>query len=318
MDTLVDAGRAGQRDPQLSFGPGDLVAKRYRITRNIGIGGTGEVYEATDTSLGAQVALKTLNRTEAQFAESLERFRREMVLSRRVTHPNVVRNFDLGEHEDAKGKRILFLTMELLGGENLERRLKARGPLSPGAALEVARQIADGLDAAHDAGVIHRDVKPSNVMLLPAEEGHPERVVLTDFGLARSEQMDMVDLTASGDVIGTPLYMSPEQVKAGPATAASDIYSFGIVFYEMLSGKLPFHGTTPMAIALKRLKVPPAPIRQHVPDLDPTWEAAIGRCLELDPGKRFERAGYFVAALEGGAPQPSERRPLSRFLRRRR
>jgi serine/threonine protein kinase len=312
-DTIDRGGSTGEAGLEPRFAVGALVAKRYRIIRRIGVGGTGEVYEAVDTLLSTSVALKALNRAEAELADSLERFRRELLLARRVTHPNVIRNFDFGEHEDARGKRLMFFTMELLLGQSLETRLKLDGPLPAHEALAIGDQIAAGLDAAHGAGVIHRDIKPSNVMLLPAPEVPALRVVITDFGLARSDELDMVSLTGSGDVVGTPLYMSPEQVRAAPTTAATDVYSFGMVFYEMVTGKLPFTGDSSMVIALRRLKTPPTPVREHLPGLPASWETALHRCLDVDPSRRFARAGQFMAALRG---EPLDPAPRGRFFRR--
>jgi serine/threonine protein kinase len=282
-----------------------LLARRYHIVRLIGSGGVGEVYEAEDSALGLKVALKTLSATVTASAIALERFRREILLSRRVTHPNVCRTIDLGEHEWRNGQRITFLTMELLSGRSLADLLRGRGRRPYDEALAIATQIADGLQAAHDAGVIHRDLKPGNILLeTPAAGG--VRVVITDFGLARGHPTDQLTLTASDELLGTPLYMSPEQVES-PAglTPATDIYSFGIVLYEMITGQLPFTGIG-ISVALQRLTTPPVPVRQHLPDVDPVWETVLHRCLARDPKDRFASARDVAAALTGQpSPAPS-------------
>jgi serine/threonine protein kinase len=315
-DTTSDRPSAQPEQGGKIFRPGDLVAKRYRINRLIGEGGSGEVYAAADLALGEEVALKTLNPGEAQVALNLERFRREIHLSRKVTHPNVCRIFDLGEHEASGGRRTLFFTMELLSGSTLDARLDERRQMSTAEVLPIAEQIAAGLEAAHSSGVVHRDLKPGNIMLLRA--GDRERVVITDFGLARSSEIGAIELTESGEMVGTPLYMSPEQVRGTRCTQATDIYSFAIVLYEMLSAELPFDDINPLATALKRLKSPPTPIRQHLPDLPASWEATIHRCLEPDPTARFQRATEVIAALRGeiAASAPSRRATIASLVKR--
>jgi serine/threonine protein kinase len=292
--------------------PGTVISKRYRVVRLIGTGGTGEVYEANDVALGGSVAIKTLKAGYAESALVLERFRREIQLSRKVTHPNVCRIFDIGEAEREPGHRIVFLTMELLAGETLSARINRTGKLPPDEAMLVAEQVGDGLQAAHDAGVVHRDLKPGNIMLLPATEAARERVVVTDFGLARADA-DQLELTASGEMIGTPVYMSPEQVQCKPVTRATDIYSYGVVLYELLTGQLPFAEKTALATALKRINEPPTPIRSWLPDVDPRWEKTIHRCLERDPAKRFVNVRDVVAALRGQEPPEGGPPPRTGF-----
>jgi serine/threonine protein kinase len=298
--------------PNRIFADHELVAARYRVVRLIGTGGTGEVYEVVDVALGSEtVALKALYPIETADAIGLERFRREILLSRKVTHPNVCRIFDLGEHLKAGGARTLFLTMELLRGVSLSDRLDAHHAMPVDRILPTATQIAAGLAAAHEAGIVHRDLKPGNIMLLPPPgDSGPEKVVITDFGLARSETVGNSGITASGEIVGTPVYMSPEQVQAGPVSVATDVYSFGVVLYEMLTGHVPFDDVTPLATALKRLSAPPTPIRTWVNDVDPIWEATIDRCLAIDPADRFQSAAQVVAALRGEiSPHPSKASP---------
>jgi serine/threonine protein kinase len=287
------------------FAQGDLVAKRYRILRLIGAGGAGEVYAAEDVALGEQLALKTLSPGLAQSPVGLERFRREVSLSRRVTHPNVCRIFDLAEHEGTDGRWTFFFTMELLDGTSLAHRLQYGARMTTAEAFPLIAQIAAGLQAAHDSGVVHRDLKPGNIML-SGEQG--TRVVITDFGLARNQDLGAgaVTLTESGEMLGTPLYMSPEQVLGADITPASDIYAFGIVMYEMLTLGLPFEDVNLLATALRRLRQPPTPIRLRAPDLPARWVATIDRCLSLTPADRFARALDVATALEEQSPSPGE------------
>lgn len=286
-----------------AFAPGEKIAGRYHVVRFLARGGMGEVYEVEDQELRERVALKTIRSEVAKDHLTVERFRREIQLARKVTHPNVCRIFDLSFHGG-----LVFLTMELLEGETLAQRLRRAGPMSPEEALPIARQIAWALHAAHQAGIVHRDLKPGNVVLSGGERGL--RAVVTDFGLARLESgEDGMTLTAHAGVVGTPAYLAPEQVEGKEVTAAVDIYAFGIVLYEMLTGKVPFVGDTALSVAVRRLQERPASPRAHVPGLDPRWETAILRCLERDPASRFATAPEIIEALLDPAPQkaaPSE------------
>jgi serine/threonine protein kinase len=303
---LTNSERNGPSSIPGAFKPGDQVASRYMIVRLIGDGGTGEVFEALDTALGVAVALKTLKPAVAGNAVQLERFRREIQNARKVTHPNVCRIFDMGI-QSGSGHDRFFLTMELLGGISLAERLDRGHAFSPEAALPVMAQLAEGLDAAHAAGVVHRDLKPGNIMLLPAPAAPGgERAVITDFGLAVSEEQSDMRLTQSDELVGTPDYMAPEQAESGPAMPATDIYALGLILYEMLSKRLPFDAAgTALATVLLRRRAPPRPLHEVAPDVPAAWEAAILRCLEREPSQRFASAGELVAALEkglGGGP----------------
>jgi tetratricopeptide (TPR) repeat protein/tRNA A-37 threonylcarbamoyl transferase component Bud32 len=278
------------RQPQQdepAFPPGEIVAGRYRVVRFIARGGMGEVYEVEDLELRERVALKTIRAEVARDEVAVERFRREIQLARKVTHPNVCRIFDVAFHGG-----LILLTMELLEGETLGHRLRRSGRMSTAEALPVARQIADALDAAHQAGIIHRDLKPGNVVL--TERRGSLRAVVTDFGLARLEAGEAPahapDLTVQAGVVGTPAYLAPEQVESREITSAVDVYALGVVLYEMVTGVVPFTGETAIAVAIRRLREPPPSPRIHVPDLDPRWESAILRCLERDPASRFATA----------------------------
>ena len=314
-----DAGaKNGSSATPSAFVPDDLVASRYKVVRLIGSGGTGEVYEAIDTALGVSVALKALKPSFASSAVQLERFRREIQTARKVTHFNVCRIFDMGIQNGA-GRDRFFLTMELLAGVTLADRIERGAPYTPEEALPIVAQIADGLDAAHKAGVIHRDLKPGNIMLLPPPTGRfAERAVITDFGLALSEEQSEMRLTQSDELVGTPEYMAPEQAEPGPATPATDVYALGLILYEMLSKRRPFESAgTALATVLVRRRSPPRPLREVVPDVPAAWEAAVHRCLERPPGRRFATAGEVVAALrDSPLPGPAGSDPGTGFLGR--
>jgi len=312
------SGDAGERNGSRSaFAAGDMVASRYKIVRLIGSGGTGEVFEALDTALGVSVALKALKPSVAGSAVQLERFRREIQNARKVTHFNVCRIFDIGI-QNGSGRDRFFLTMELLTGPSLADRIEEGAPYSTEEALPIAEQIADGLDAAHAAGVIHRDLKPGNIMLLSPPTGRiAQRAVITDFGLALSEEQSDMRLTESDELVGTPEYMAPEQAEPGPATPATDIYALGLILYEMLSKRRPFETAgTALATVLVRRREPPRPLREVAPGVPAVWEAAIHRCLERDPARRFSSAGQFIAALGEGSGNPSGSDPGTGFFGR--
>lgn len=295
-------GDGPRRPPSRTFAPGDVLAERYLIVRFIAQGAMGEVYEAEDRALRGRVALKTVRPDIASDAQAVERFKREIALARLVTHPNVSRVYDLGVHRVSGGdERVLFLTMELLQGETLTSLLLRRRRLKRTEALPILKQIAAGLDAAHAVGVIHRDFKSGNVMLVPSGDRRKSvRAVVTDFGLARGLDLgsDLESLSGSGTVMGTPAYMAPEQVEGLAVTPAADIYALGIVAYEMMAGTRPFDSGGALAVAVQRLKEAPVSPRIHVPDLHPAWEVGILRCLEIDPTARPATAGDFVRALE--------------------
>jgi eukaryotic-like serine/threonine-protein kinase len=277
---------------------GDLLAEdRYRILRFLGEGGMGSVYEALDLELGISLALKTL-RAETTAPLALERFKREIHVARQVSHPNVCRLYDLGRHRSPDGQDLVFLTMQLLDGETLRERIARAGAFSPAEAWPLVRDMAAALDAAHQAGIVHRDFKSGNVMLVPSREGL--RAVVTDFGLAR----EMVDsgreaLTATAGFVGTPTYSSPEQIQGSEVGPASDIYAFGVVLYEMTTGRLPFDDApTPWIAVVRRLnEMPTAPL-VLVPTLPASWNEAILRCLEREPEERFENALEVAESLD--------------------
>ena len=314
------------------FTPGELVAERFRIVRFIAEGGMGQVYEAEDLVLGEAVALKFLSQHRAGNAQSMERFRREIQLARKVTHPNVCRTFDVFLHDPGDGEpHLQFVTLELLRGETLEEYLRRRGQLQEKEALPLVRQMANALAAAHDAGIIHRDFKTGNVILVPSprEEGNL-RAVITDFGLARptaqsmalekaanKTEDDRTPLTGEGAVVGTADTMAPEQLLGDEITPAVDLYAFGVVIYEMVTGAKPYPGGSLVSVLARRVSEPPTSPREHREDLDEDWERVILQCLERNPKNRpknpqallFELMGqeaYFsTSASTAGIPRPS-------------
>jgi hypothetical protein len=277
--------------------PGTTLADRYRIVSPLGKGGMGEVYRAEDLRLGQTVALKFLPRSLAQTEEALKRFTREVRLARQISHPNVCRVFDIGEisetSEAGKTSTHTFLTMEFVDGEDLASLMRRIGRLPQDKAVEIARQLCAGLAAAHEHGIIHRDLKPANIML----DGRG-RVRITDFGLAGLA----ADIGGTEARAGTPAYMSPEQFAGGEVTPKSDLYSLGLVLYEIFTGKRLFDASSSQEMARHRDKSAPTPPSQIVKDIDPLVERVILRCLEKDPAKRPATALQVTAALPGGDP----------------
>jgi len=270
----------------------------------------GEVFEAEDLELGERVAVKALRPEISRDERLLLRFKKETLLGHRVTHPNVCRTFDLVYHAAAEGGRRVFLTMELLRGETLAERLARTGQMSTAEALPIVRQIAAALDAAHAAGIVHRDLKSANVFLVPSPAG--DRAVVTDFGLAWSDDpAASPSLTHAGELLGSPAYMAPEQVRGDASSPATDVYALGVVLYEMVTGELPFLGESAFSTALKRLREAPPSPSSRSPGLCAKWERTILRCLELQSGDRFARAGDIVRALEPGeTAAPARGTPL--------
>jgi serine/threonine-protein kinase len=269
---------------------GALVDGRYRILRRIGSGGMADVYAAEDTHLGREVALKVLHRRFAQDQEFVERFRREAKAAAGLSHPNVVGVFDRGEHEGT-----YYIAMECLTGRTLKEIVASEAPLSQQRVVDLGVQILHAAGFAHRHGVIHRDFKPHNVIV--NEQGHAK---VTDFGIARAGASEM---TETGSIMGTAHYLSPEQAQGHAVTAASDLYSIGVMLYEMLAGKLPFEGDSAVAIALKHLSEQPAPISQLRPDVHPALEAVVMAALAKDPAQRWQSADDFAEGLEAARSQ---------------
>ncbi|HVW28203.1 MAG TPA: protein kinase [Polyangiaceae bacterium] len=296
---LVEDARQGSpsgRHPvhwDATFGEGDVVARRYRIQRFIARGGMGEVYDAFDRDLHERVALKTVLSTSNDSFRAVRRLRAEVQLAHRVSHPNVCRIYDLGAHLLPNGSPLNFLTMEFVDGESLRARVE-RGRLAPEESVVIARQLLLGLAAAHAAGILHRDFKSENVMLRSTKDAVPS-VVIMDFGLASPMDPSGALFTSGANaLVGTPCYMSPEQLEGAQLSAASDIYSFGVVWYEMLTGTLPFSLRTPFD-RLRRNAPRPSRTCAEVP---PALDALIEKCLARDRSARFSSADEVLDALD--------------------
>jgi serine/threonine protein kinase/tetratricopeptide (TPR) repeat protein len=277
----------------VAFPPGTVLCERYRILRVLGQGGMGAVYQVRDEELDRVIALKVIRPDLAGNPSILQRFKQELILSRHVTHKNVVRIYDMGE---AEGTR--FITMEYVEGEDLRGMLSRDGKLASRQAADIIQQICRALDAAHAEGVIHRDLKPQNVMRDP--QG---RIVVMDFGLARS--LEAPGMTQTGALVGTLEYMSPEQALGAELDQRSDLFALGLIFYELLTGKVPYKADTAIASLMKRTQeraIPAAEIDNSVPK---SLSAIVSRCLERDPKDRFQTAQELLEQLDAWQQNPS-------------
>jgi beta-lactam-binding protein with PASTA domain/tRNA A-37 threonylcarbamoyl transferase component Bud32 len=254
-----------------------LFDGRYRILRRLGSGGMANVYLAEDQELGRRVAIKILNEKHAGDEQFVERFRREAKNAAALSHPNIVSIYDRGEAEGT-----YYIAMEFLDGRTLKELILARGPAPIGISIEYARQILAALRVAHRSGLVHRDIKPHNVLV--DDEG---RVKVTDFGIARAGPSQM---TEAGSIIGTAQYLSPEQAQGAPVSQASDLYSVGIVLYELLTGQVPFTGETPVEIAMKHLSKMPTPPSRLRPEISRDLDLVVMRALAKDPEDRYASA----------------------------
>ncbi len=283
--------------------PGTLVSGRYRILALVGVGGMGVVYRAHDEELDLDIALKVLRPGVGTDQQGIERFRRELVLARQVTHRNVVRIHDIGESDGLR-----FLTMRYVEGRSLLEVLEKGGPLPLERAVKIVRQVADALQDAHDAGVVHRDLKPGNILLESDDTAY-----ITDFGVARS--LDRDGLTRAGAVVGTTDYLSPEQARGDPVDGRSDIYALGIVFYEMLTRQLPSQGASQAEILAQRVSGRVRDIGETGVQVPPHVRRVIRRCLERSPARRYQSARQLIADLDrpGGSARflPVSRRWLA-------
>jgi eukaryotic-like serine/threonine-protein kinase len=261
-----------------------LFDGRYRVLRRLGRGGMADVYLAEDEQLGRRVAIKILNDRHAADEQFVERFRREATNAAGLSHPNIVSIYDRGEAEGT-----YYIAMEYLDGSTLKEIVTRRGPLPIGEAIGFAREILDALRFAHRKGIVHRDIKPHNVMC--DDDG---RVKVTDFGIARAGASQM---TEAGSIIGTAQYLSPEQARGGAVDHRSDLYSVGVVLYELLTGEVPFSGDTPVEIAMKHLSTVPKPPSALRPDIQPPLDQIVLRALAKDPAERFPSAEDMDAEL---------------------
>jgi serine/threonine protein kinase len=285
---------SGKVDPYL----GNLIKGRYKIVSKLGEGGMGTVYLAEQVSVGRKVAIKFLLGNYASDDAFIGRFRREARLAASLNHRNIVIVFDFDQSHDG----ALFIVMEYLGGEKLSDLVRRDGPLEISRATRLGLQIAEGLDAAHQAGVIHRDIKPDNVMV--SRSGASEEIKLMDFGIARLRDAgNASQITRAGLIVGTPAYMAPEQVEGGEVSDKTDMYALGVVLYEMLSGKVPFTAATPGAVLIKHIKEMPLPLRKLRRELPSSLERVVMQALEKDPQKRQRTMSEVVQQLRTAEEQ---------------
>jgi serine/threonine protein kinase/Flp pilus assembly protein TadD len=286
--------------------PGSTFAKRYQIIEELGKGGMGRVYEVLDKEIGEKVALKLLNPEIAAEGKTIERFCNELKTARQISHKNVCRMYHLSKEEGAP-----YIIMEYVRGEDLKSMIRMMGRLSPGQTVSIARQVCEGLVEAHRLGVVHRDLKPQNIMI-----DRNGDVKIMDFGIARS--VSAKGITGAGVMIGTPEYMSPEQAEGTEADERADVYALGIILFEMLTGRVPFEGETPLSIALKhKTEAPPDP-REINAQVTDDLARLILRCLEKEKGNRYQSAQELLgdfAKIEKGIPTEEkalpQRKPLT-------
>lgn len=251
-----------------------ILARRYELQELIGGGGMADVYKAQDKLLDRAVAVKILHQQYANDAEFVEKFRREATAAAKLAHPNIVNIYDVGEDGGSQ-----YIVMEYVSGPTLKEVIQQKGCLEPIEAVRIAKEIASALESAHRNNLVHCDIKPHNILVMP--DGH---IKVTDFGIARA--VSASTMTYSGSVMGSVHYFSPEQAKGTVITTKSDVYSLGVVLYEMLTGKLPFNGETSVSIALKHLQEEPVPIRQINPSIPPVLEAIVQKAMSKDPADR--------------------------------
>ena len=259
-----------------------ILARRYKILENVGGGGMADVYKAHDQLLDRAVAVKVLHAQFANDKEFIEKFHREAKGAAKLTHPNIVNIYDVGEDEGSH-----FIVMEYVGGKTLKEYIQQQGFLDPAEAVRIAKEIAGALEAAHKNNLVHCDIKPHNILVM--DDGH---IKVTDFGIARA--VSSSTMTYGGDVMGSVHYFSPEQAKGSSITTKSDVYSLGVVLYEMLTGTLPFNGETSVSIALKHLQEVPVSIRQIKPSVPPVLAAIVEKAMNKEPMMRPDSTELYM------------------------
>jgi serine/threonine protein kinase len=292
--------------PREELTTGSTFAGRYQIIEELGKGGMGKVYKAHDTEIKEKIALKLIKPEISADKKTIERFQNELKFARKIGHRNVCRMYDLNKEEGS-----YYITMEYVSGEDLKSFIRRVGQLPSGKAISIAKQVAEGLTEAHRLGVIHRDLKPSNIMI--DKDGNAR---IMDFGIARS--VEAKGITGAGVMIGTPEYMPPEQAEAKEVDQRSDIYSLGVILYEMVSGRVPFEGDTALSIAMKHKGEAPKDPREFNSQISEDLSRVILRCLEKDKDRRYQSADDVMSELEGiekGIPTTErvipERKPLT-------
>ncbi|MDK2821086.1 MAG: eukaryotic-like serine/threonine-protein kinase [Clostridia bacterium] len=266
---------------------GKILEDRYEILRELGSGGMAQVYQGQDQLLNRSVTIKILKEQYAEDKDFLARFQSEAQAVASLSHPNVVSIYDVGQEDG-----LHYLIMEYVEGRSLKDLITEKAPLPPGEAIEIALQICDALEHAHENGVVHRDIKPHNILI--TREG---RVKVTDFGIAQAVSEATLSYN-KGTLLGSVHYLSPEQARGGITGPTADIYSLGIVLYEMLTGELPFEGDTPVSIAIKHIQETPRSIREINPDIPPSLERVVMRTLEKDPERRYPKASDLRSELQ--------------------
>jgi serine/threonine-protein kinase len=275
--------------------PGQVLHGRYRLVTALARGGMAEVWEGVDDVLTRPIAVKLLHPHLATDEAFEERFRREAIAAARLAHPNVVATFDTGEDDGTA-----FIVMELIRGRTLRELLNDHGGvLPPWLAASIGIQVADALHHAHENGIVHRDVKPANILVCDAEAGSPPQVKVADFGIARAAAQDGADLTQPGALLGTAKYLSPEQVQGGEPDARSDVYALGVVLYECLTGRPPFMADTEIATAMAHVHSDPLKPRQVRAGIPRSLEAVVNRAMAKDPADRYATAADLAGALRG-------------------
>ena len=310
---------AGRAEPPSAVTHANLVGRvldgRYRIERKVGEGGMSFVYLAKDVASDEQYAIKVLSAALSSDANAMARLRREASLGMRLAHPNVCHIIRLGETPDG----LVYVVMPYVEGEVLSDRNNRLGTIPIADVVRYVRDIAAGLHVAHELKIVHRDLKPENVMICP-NPGGGERAVVMDFGLAKERRADaeLQKLTATGIILGTPEFMSPEQLRGRPLDPRTDVYSLALMTYEMLTGKLPFSGRTQQEMMIARLRSDPMPLRDAAPGLGlDAVERVLHKAMQRDPGDRYQTAPEFATALAAASKVDGEEKSrLGRFFAR--
>ncbi len=290
--TTSSSPAAASQMPTTFMNVAAALEGRYQVLKELGRGGMGIVFQAQDKQLNEQVAVKILSPLLSHDTDAITRMKREVTAARRITHPNVIRI-----HDFAEANGLYYVSMEFFHGTSLKDHIKQSGSLSQMQAFNVASQLCDGLEAAHRQGVVHRDLKSQNIII-----DQTNHVKIIDFGLARTAQLE--GMTATGLIMGTPEYMAPEQVAGKKVDERADIYSLGIILYELFTGQVPFKGDSAIAVGFKQLREAPTAPHQINAQISPELEALILKALEKDPAMRFRSVSELKSALENAILQP--------------